>query len=326
MRRALLIYNPQAGIRRKHRLQKVQAAAQELQRAGVIAEIAPTNGPGQAGNQAREAVEAGFDTIIACGGDGTVHDVLQGMVGSPAALGVLPLGTANALANDLQIPRDPRQAMRRLLEYTPQTIAAGVIESCSGPKGDPRNRRYFTVMSGVGPDALLVYSLTTEAKERWGVAAYVFKALWEYLKYRHAPYETTITTSDGTKRNLIAAQVMAVRIHNFGGPLKKFARGADLRRDDLRAVIFRGGVRLSYPAYLLSSLFGWRVSIPGVELIDAQEIVCKPIAGREDRSVYSEADGECLWKLPVRISIAPNAFRLLMSAAIANSLIGTEKN
>jgi diacylglycerol kinase family enzyme len=105
---------------------------------------------------------------------------------------------------------------------------------------------------------------------------------------------------------------MAVRIHNFGGPLRRFAKGADLSRNDLRVVVFRGGVRISYPAYLLAALFGLQVTIPGVELRDVSEIVCHAIPEREDRKVYCEADGECLWGLPVRLSIQRNAFSLLM--------------
>lgn len=310
MRRALLIYNPFAGFRRQHRLRQVESAAAELRRAGVMAEIAESRGPAMAGDQAQDAIDAGFDTIIACGGDGTIHDVLQGMVGHPwAALGVLPLGTANALANDLKVPRDPVQAMRRQLQYVPSKIAAGVIESFPS---NPKLRRYFTVMSGVGPDALLVYSLSAEAKERWGVSAYVAKAFWEYITYRDAPFELEITDIEGRRTTLTSAQVMAVRIQNFGGPLKRFARGARLTADHLRTVVFRGSVRFSYPAYLLAALFGIEANIPGVTLMDAQEIVCRALPGREHRRIYCEADGEYLWTVPVRIAIVPEAFSLLM--------------
>src|SRR5207302_1984304 len=202
--------------------------------------------------------------------------------------GIVPLGTANALAADLKIPRDPILAIRRQLQYRPKTIAAGLIESCQSEH--PKHHRYFTVMAGVGPDALLVYSLSAEAKARWGVAAYVANALWEYLTYQHAPYEMTIIDANGHQEKIATAQVMAVRIHNFGGPLKRFAKGADLSRNDLRAVIFRGGVRISYPLYLIAALFGLEVSIPGVELVDATEIVCRAIPAREDRRIYCEAD------------------------------------
>jgi diacylglycerol kinase (ATP) len=311
MQKVLLIYNPFSGFRRQQRVHQVEAAAAELQRAGIQSEILPSRGPSQAGAQAREAIESGFDTVFACGGDGTIHDVLQGMVGhTQATLGILPLGTANALAADLQIPRNPILAIRRQLQYRPRTIAAGMIESCNHEQ--PKRHRYFTVMAGVGPDALLVYSLSADAKARWGLAAYVAKALWEYLTYRHAPYAMTITEASGRQQTVITAQVIAVRIHNFGGPLQRFAKGADLSRNDLRAVVFRGGVRISYPAYLLAALFGLEVTIPGVELVDGAEILCRAIPGREDRKVYCEADGECLWRLPVRLSIQPNAFSLLM--------------
>jgi diacylglycerol kinase family enzyme len=311
MQKALLIYNPFSGFRPRRRVEQVEAAARELRRAGVGTEILPSPGPSKAGAQAREAIKAGFDTIFACGGDGTIHDVLQGMVGqTQAALGIVPLGTANALAADLKVPRNPILAIQRQLEYTPKVIAAGVIESCQSHH--PKWHRYFTVMAGVGPDALLVYSLSAETKARWGVAAYVLNAFWEYVTYKHAPYEMTITGADGTCERFISAQVMAVRIHNFGGPLKKFAREADLSRTDLRVVVFRGGVRFSYPAYLFSALLGLQVNIPGVELRDAKEVMCRALPGREDRRVYCEADGEVLWRLPVRLSIVPHAFSLLM--------------
>ena len=311
MRKALLIYNPFSGFRRHRRQHQVAAAVRELRRAGVDATSVQSRGPSAAGAQAREAIAEGYDTIFACGGDGTVHDVLQGMVGQhQATLGVLPLGTANALAADLKIPRDPVLAIQRQLTYQPRTIAAGLIEHCRDDS--PKLQRYFTVMAGVGPDALLVYTLSAEAKARWGVAAYVANAFWEYLRYRHAPFSVNITDAASKNEVIESAQIMAVRIHNFGGPLKKFARGAELTRDDLRVIVFRGGVRLSYPLYLMAALFGLRVRIPGVELVDATEVLCSALPGREDRGVYCEADGECLWCLPVRLSIVPKAFKLLM--------------
>src|SRR2546428_6771452 len=107
MHRAALLYNPLSGRRRKPRIADVEAAASVLRAAGIEIDIAPTRAASDAAAQVRMAIRDGFDTIIACGGDGTIHDVLQGLAGKDAALGIIPLGTANAMAHDLRLPPTP---------------------------------------------------------------------------------------------------------------------------------------------------------------------------------------------------------------------------
>src|SRR5215471_6679284 len=104
MQRAALFYNPLSGRRRKYRVEDVERVAAILRAGGVQLEVAPTRAASDAAAQVRMAIRDGFDTIIACGGDGTVHDVLQGITGRNAALGIIPLGTANAMAHDLRLP------------------------------------------------------------------------------------------------------------------------------------------------------------------------------------------------------------------------------
>src|SRR3954465_4339339 len=123
MRKAALFYNPLSGRRKKHRVKDVEAAVAILRAAGIEVEVAPTRAASDAGAQVRLAIRDGFDTIIACGGDGTIHDVLQGLTGKDAALGVIPLGTANAFAHDLRLPMSPQGAARALLAAVPKRIA-----------------------------------------------------------------------------------------------------------------------------------------------------------------------------------------------------------
>src|SRR5579862_1401337 len=103
MRKAILLYNPLSGRRRDRREPDVEAVAAVLKASDVEVVKLATAPNGEAAQQAREAIENGYDTIIACGGDGTVHDILQGVAGSHVALGIIPLGTANALAHDLNL-------------------------------------------------------------------------------------------------------------------------------------------------------------------------------------------------------------------------------
>src|SRR5215467_3583216 len=128
MRKAALFYNPHSGRRKKQRVQDVEAAAQVLRAAGVEVEIDPTRAASDAAAQVRMAIRDGFDTIIACGGDGTIHDALQGLAGKDAALGVIPRGTANAVAHDLRIPLNPAAAAKALLAAIPRKIAVGRMD------------------------------------------------------------------------------------------------------------------------------------------------------------------------------------------------------
>src|ERR1700720_2821135 len=93
MRKAALLYNPLSGRRQHRRLEDVEAARAVLQSAGIETFVAATRSAADATERTRQAIAEGCDTIFACGGDGTIHDVLQGLVGTHAALGTIPLGT-----------------------------------------------------------------------------------------------------------------------------------------------------------------------------------------------------------------------------------------
>src|SRR5580700_10769518 len=144
MRKAILLYNPLSGRRRGRRLADVDAALAVLRNAGVEASAAPTRAASDATDQTRQAIAAGCDTVFACGGDGTIHDVLQGLVGTHTALAIIPLGTANSLANDLQLPRSPTAATRAALTANPRRIAVGRVDYQDFAGN--RAQRYFTVI------------------------------------------------------------------------------------------------------------------------------------------------------------------------------------
>ena len=98
-----------------------------LREAGVEVKVIATESPASAGMQAHAAMEEGYDTILACGGDGTVHESLQQLVGGSAALGVIPMGTANALAADLGLPGSPIKAVKKLLTAKPVRVSVGQV-------------------------------------------------------------------------------------------------------------------------------------------------------------------------------------------------------
>lgn len=311
MRKAALFYNPFSGRRRKQRLQDVEAAASIFRAAGVEIEISPTRAAADAGAQARMAIRDGFDTIIACGGDGTVHDVLQGIVNREAVLGIVPLGTANALAHDLRLPLTPEGAARALLAATPRRIAVGRIDY-----RDFANLpafRYFTVTAGVGVDAHLFYKLNRLIKDRMGMMAYYIKATHLWLTHRMRYFEAEFSSNGGgAVREARLSEMLAVRINFFGGVLRELAPGASLGRDDLRLVLCRTGNRALYLAYVFRGLLGMSRGVPGIELAHADQVACKNVAGEKPENIYVEADGELLGRLPITLSMVKEAVTVLV--------------
>src|SRR4029077_9569071 len=314
MRKAILLYNPLSGSRRERRLADVEAAMKVLRAAGIEVSAAPTSASGDDQRQTHQAIADGSDTIFACGGDGTIHDVLQGLVGSQTALGIIPLGTANALAHDLGLPLSPEAAARASLTATARRIAVGQVtyQKLSGGSGS----RYFTVTVGVGADAHLFYKLDPAVKNRFGMAAYYAKAtlLWLKLKLENLAVEI-LDEGGGPARQIEVSQLLAVRIREFGGILRELAPGASLERNDLRLVLFQTRSRLAYLRYILRGLFGARWEVTGIDLLHGTRVKCHLLAvpgnSSKDSRIFVEADGELLGTLPAEISIVPDALTLL---------------
>jgi len=315
MRKAALFYNPLSGRRRERRLADVRAALAVLHQAGVEAIAEPTRGQADAAEQARHAIAGGCDTIFACGGDGTAHDVLQGMVGSHAALGIIPLGTANALAHDLRLPLSAVGAARALLTAKPRRMALGRVEY-TDLEGN-RGFRFFTVAAGIGVDAHLFYKLNPLVKGHLGMAAYYAKATRLWLTHSMEKFAVEVgqdpEQNDGRSSPAEVSQLLAVRIRNFGGVLRELAPGASLDRDDLRMVLFRTSSRWAYLQYIIRGLVGARWSVGGIDLVNSVKIDCRPLVdAAADSRIFVEADGELLGTLPAAISIVPDALALLV--------------
>jgi YegS/Rv2252/BmrU family lipid kinase len=311
MRKALLLYNPLSGRRRDRRFEDVQSALRVLQRAGVDATAAATIAAGPASEQVQQAIAEGCDTVFACGGDGTVHDVLQALVGTGTALGIIPLGTANVLAHDLGLPSAPSAAAQAALRAKPRRIAVGRLDH-QDFDGQPA-LRYFIVTAGIGADAYLFYKLDVNSKQTLGLAAYYVKATELWLTHKMKFFQVNYA-EDGQRRRAETTQLLAVRIADFGDGLRKLAPGASLLRDDLRLVLFQTRSRSAYLRYVVRGLIGANWRVPGIDLAYSQEATCtvsQDGSGTQSR-IFVEADGELLGTLPAGISIVPDALTLLV--------------
>lgn len=314
MRKAALLYNPDSGGSRRRR-RELDSALALLRSGGVEAELVPTESKDHAGEETQRAIATGCDTIIACGGDGTIHNIIQVLANTPAALGVLPMGTANALAYDLGLPMRVTAAAKALLRSAPRRIALGRVEY--GGVGGKRGSRFFIVAAGVGVDAHLFYKLHTGEKRRLGMTAYYAKAwnLWFTYPMTRFVAEYSTVGMEGARQAEVT-ELMSIRIRNFGGVVQELAPGASLDRNDMRVVMSRTASRLAYLAYVTRGMLRRNWNIPGIELVYSLRVVCRPKeeTSQESRRIYIEADGELLGTIPAEITVVPNALTVLTPA------------
>jgi len=306
MRRALLLFNPASGRRHDERVRTIEKVADVLRNHGIEVLTAPTEARGTAGRQASEACNAGIDTIFACGGDGTIHEVLQGIAFHPqTSLGVIPLGSANALARHLRLSLNPIKAALQQLNYQPQTIPLGRVTFVT-PTGE--DSRYFIVMAGAGPDGALVYKMLASGKHRLGRMMYYLRAAMLFARHHFSSFTLT-TTSAHLETSQSAVSAMCVRVGDLGGLFSPLIRGASVEHTHLTLSITRGPARISLPAWFAFSwarLHRWNRY---ARILEVETFHCE--AGKTI-PVQVQADGEWLGTTPMTVSLIRNGAQLLM--------------
>lgn len=306
--RCILIHNPAAGRNRQGRAEQLRQIVDALSSLGHRVELLATTAPGSAATQARDAVSGGAEIVFACGGDGTVHEVIQGLTcescAPTAVLGIIPLGSANALARNLRLSLDPLKAALQQIHGRPRTIPLGKV-AYGG------QTRYFAVMAGAGPDGALVYSLLSARKSSLGRLAYYLHAARLFATSRFRAFEieyTDAATGETYTRKAVGA--MAVRVNDLGGLFSKLAgRQASIQDAHLRLLVLSPPATLSLPLWFVSGWLNLLRLNPFLRFADVTGFSCRPGSGP---APHFQADGEWLGRIPIRVSMAPNALRLLV--------------
>jgi diacylglycerol kinase (ATP) len=309
---ALLIHNPNAGSGGSARRRLIDEARQFLSENGILSELAETTGPGHATEIAQKATRDGRELVIACGGDGTLNEVVNGLAmaqnGHRVPLALLPGGTANVLAKELNLPWDIPGAAKHLVNADVREIALGLAK----PLEQPEKARYFLSLSGCGPDGMIVYSVDLGLKARVGILAYWWQGVREVLRYTFPRFR--VRAGD---RQMEATLVVVGRTKNYGGPFK-ITDQADLFEDQFEVMALTTQSGLKYLSYLPTLWMGNLRKEEDVHFWKADTLVCEPL---DANPVYSQVDGEPLARLPVEFSIVPKALKLLVPRGKVGSTI-----
>jgi len=173
IKRARLIYNPSSG--REEMRKRLPDILQKLDRGGIEVSCYATSGEGDATLAASEAVERGYDMIIAAGGDGTLYEVINGIAHKEhrPPLGILPVGTTNDFARAMGIPKNWEYACDLIISQYTKAIDVGMA-----------NDRYFINIAGGGSLTELTYDVPSKLKTMVGQLAYYMKGMEKMTRLR----------------------------------------------------------------------------------------------------------------------------------------------
>ena len=301
MKSATIIYNPIAGGRPAIRARQIREALAALESQDIVATAMPTTAPGSARSQARAVAQSG-QWVIVCGGDGTINEVINGLVPGDATLAVLPGGTANIFAKEAGLPHNPVRAAQELGSWKPVRIAVGLASGCKHGGGNVS--RYFLCLAGVGFDARVIHELDPDHKEAWGVAAYVAEALRQAFRYPFPPF-----TCRMNGRELRATFATVQRTERYAGWLH-MAPGASLEAPEFHLCAFQSRHRLKYFLYSAALILRQQFRFGDVEKIKTQRVECSP--AKTDDALFFEVDGELAGLLPATFEIVPDALTVLV--------------
>ena len=287
--RLLVIYNPVAGQRHGSRL---RATFRLLAQSGVSVSVIETQGAGDAEQAAFQTSQNETDLVIVAGGDGTINEVVNGLMAAPGpipALGIIPLGTANVLAQEI--------GLKPVADKIVSAIVSGRRINVYPGKA---NGRYFLMMAGAGFDAEVVANVDSALKRRTGRFAYLVEVLRQARRYRFEPFTGEI---DGSPFE--ARWVVVCNGRHYGGPFV----AAPLARltDPGFSVCLLDGAASDIARYGAALAMGRLSKQADVRIVPAQHIRIHGPTGS-----MLQGDGDIIARLSVEIVASDRPIELIV--------------
>lgn len=311
--RIALIFNPYAGA---SLLSGAHLSPEEFQALllatlcdlGIEAELYPTTLADPGEGIARQLACKRTDVVVVVGGDGTIHSVVRGLLGSSCVLGIIPAGTMNNLARSLGIPEDLQEACAILRSGEVRALDLGKI-----------NQHLFLEVAGVGLEAALYPA--AEAVKGSGLFAIlrgVVTGLWTLLRFQPAPM--TVTFGGEKPRTYRAIQVTVCNSPYYGIHLN-LAPGIIMNDGWLDAMIYTNFSKSAYLRHAFAIARGQRSLTPkGI----FRRV--KTLTIRASREMELHADGVVVGSTPAEISILPGAIRVLVPQKLGPGLLAATQD
>lgn len=288
-----VIFNPGAGNKtRPFGGHSVESLTKLFADAGRDARVIATESAEDAQDQVRRLVAAGEPLIVAAGGDGTIGQVGEELLGRDVALGVVPLGTVMNIPRMLGLPRDPAEAVKLLADDTPRTVLVDVGEG---------NGRIFYEAATVGLYAAMFNAARHFDDGRWGSP---LRVLWMALRYRSGRMQIEL---DGAKTIDTRGLMVAVANGPYAAAAMTMAPDARLNDGLFDVRVFHHFSKLELLRHLASILFGRHAYVPRVSTYRATRV---RITGR--RQLPCRADSIDLGVTPLECRVLTRSLKVVV--------------
>jgi len=268
----------------------LRSALQILKDNGFELSVQFTKGPEEAMHIASEAVKKRFECVIPVSGDGTVNEVINGIVGSDAVLGLLPIGGSNVLARELGIRMNLNDAARTIAARRSRRMDLGRI-----------NGRYFSMMASCGYDAYAIQRTNLKVKKFLRRYAYLVAGLKDFLGYKPTEIEVII---DGGKIIESGILVVVSNTHFYGGT-HQMTPYAEIDDGFLDVVIYKGRTQLDLVKFAINV-----VSRQHINMSDVLYYRVKKVSLNSCKETPVQVDGDHIGFLPMEVEVVPGAIEV----------------
>ncbi len=246
---------------------------------------------------AKKSVEENCEIVCVAGGDGTINDVIQGLAGSSVTLGIIPTGTGNAFAQEMNIPHNIDGAVEVIASGKARRVDLG---QCGG--------RYYLWLAGIGADALVAEELTPEMKDSLGVLAYFVFAM---RHVKEIPYFDAKIILDGKEIKSRTLCVIAGNATSYDGKLQ-IKSTESLDDGYLDVCVAEKVTAMGILRQMLFFMAGRREYYRDIEYFGVKYFKAKRVRVEASPSVFAHTDGEVVGRTPVECVIMPKMLSLIL--------------
>lgn len=290
-----IVFNPRSGKSQRILTRSVSdRVINFFANKGLSITIRTTSAPGEGSKLAREFVQDGYTHVIACGGDGTINEVANGLVGRKAVMGFIPMGTENVFCTSMGIPLDIDRACEHFFQAEEKLIDVGIA-----------NQRYYLVMSGIGMDARVIFEMDPDVKAVLGGIGFLLKGamlfLFESEKFKANSRVKLLDKNEEFKTD--AWLILVGNLPNYTGYIKV---APDARPDDgLLDILVFPYRENELGTQVLNTITGTHL-----EKTDVKHFKSSDFRIITDPPVYCQIDGEILGKTPVHYRVYEKGLKI----------------